>query len=187
MLHLQHANVLRVAALAAVILSSPVSAAPSGISPLLGNTVDLTIKLETASLNFEEQHRFYFIRDGTRILYPVEPGIYERENEGNTYGLNEKLCMEHKRAGYDWQFIACGSFSVMRNLVTLNFDSKGWATGQAIADSAKTETVIAVDGPGKCRFVSKENFVTNDIGTNRLYSTGGTCRVLEGRHLNGPG
>jgi len=115
---------------------SPASAEsmPPDVSALFGNTVDIEVDLESRSLpelglKFEERHRFYFTRDGTRILSPAEPGTLERENAGITYGLSDKLCAEHKRVGYDWQFIACGSFSVTRNLVTLYLDGKGWATG----------------------------------------------------------
>lgn len=165
-----------------VVSSAPARSASPGIDVLLGNTIDLTIELKIGDRRDELRQRFYFTKDGTHILSPAPKGMLE-EYEGITYGLNEKLCVEHQRVGYDFHFVACGSFSVTRNLVTLHFDSKDWANEQARTGSAKIETVIAVDGPGKCRFISEERFLTNDIGTNRLYSTTGTCRVMRGRHM----
>ena len=148
--------------------------------------MDLTIELKVGDRRDELSQRFYITKDGAHILSPAPKGMLEQEYEGITYGLNEKLCIEYQRAGYDYHFVACGSFSVTRNLITLYFDSKDWANEHARTGSAKIETVIAVDGPGKCRFITEERFLTNDIGTNRLYSTTGTCSILEGRHLNGP-
>lgn len=165
-----------------VVTPALAESAPSNIGPLLGNTLDLTIELKIGAQRDELHQRFYFTKDGTHILSPAPKGMLE-EYEGITYGLNEKLCVEHQRVGYDFHFVACGSFSVTRNIVTLHFDSKDWANEQARTGSAKIETVIAVDGPGKCRFISEERFLTNDIGTNRLYSTTGTCHVLEGRQM----
>tara|TARA_R110000868_G_scaffold1871_3_gene14851 strand:- start:1293 stop:1880 length:588 start_codon:yes stop_codon:yes gene_type:complete len=160
------------------------NAEPSTIDAFLGNTVELTVEVEIGDRKSEQQHRFYFTKDGTRILSPAPPGSVEVEDGGTTFGLNEKLCVEHKNRGVDRHFVTCGSFSVTRNLVTLLIDYRAWNTKYVEAvESGKLETVVLADGPGKCRLVSNEQLLTGGDRTNRIYSTTGKCRLMGGRHM----
>lgn len=172
-------------AVLAVVFSSPVSAdsPPPGIDAALGNTVDLVLYISFDDREIELPRRFYFTKDGAYVLSPAPPASLEQKDAGETYGHNEKICAEHKRRGHNIGLMLCGLFHVSRNIVTLNFDTESWDTDRSLTSSTKSELVISVDGQGKCRLVSYEQFATSGGRTNRLYSTTGTCRLMRGRHM----
>jgi len=200
--YVQHANILRIA-LAAIALTStpalgqsqasprPKLEPPADITPLYGNTVELKIGRATGLTGSPAiQRRYYFTADGNRVLTTVlgpedhADGSYS----GVTFGREEKTCIEPNQSFTGAQSIVCGTMMVRQNIVTLIHETQRWNTALRYADGNRLETVFSFNGRGQCSFIWEEK---RDTGaTSRASSPGernvGTCRILDGRHMDRP-
>lgn len=185
---IRYAQAFAVAVLAVVFSSPALADAPSsGIDALLGNTVDLVLHISFDDREIRRHRRFYFTKDGAYVLSPAPPSSLEQAEGGETYGHNEKICVEHKRRGHNIGLMLCSLFNVSRNIVTLIFDTKSWDTDRVLTSGSKSALVISVEGQRRCSFLEYEEFITGDGRTDQLTSTTGTCRILEGRQIDADG
>ncbi len=162
---------------------------PDDLAGLYGNTIELkTEHILEHGRTYPELRWFYFTGDGKHVLtaWHKRNGDPESLFRGVTYGREEKKCIENTPPGKGEHSIICGKLMVRANIVTLLEERRMWDTSRNYAFSDQLETVFSFNGHGECSFIWEERkAIDRDYVSLPGETTIGTCRVIEGRRLDG--